>query len=147
MNNRRVRNIINSFNPIRRPRRFIEGSNSRTNQNLTRQQFAFRNRLTGITNYDDLNSLLPSTQQMNSHFGNLSRGINIRSQRERSIDNNKEKEKAIDKRIEKFESFMLEKASVENHCNICMDDEAKDVTMIQLTCSHLVCKSCLKDGS
>ena len=69
---------------------------------------------------------------------------NIRSQQERSIDDRKAKEEAIEKRIERFESFILKKASEENHCSICMDDKAKDVTMIKLTCSHVTCKSCLK---
>ena len=123
------------------------------NPHLMRRQNALRNRATGITIWQRevtndvfFNSLPTLAEEENSQFyTNIQLRITDILNEHNYIDNKKAKEDAIEKRIEKFDSFIIKEASEENHCSICMDVEAKDVKMIRLTCSHELCKTCLKN--
>ena len=144
--NNPIRSNRTSQNQIRRQR------NLQQNPHLMRRQHALRNRATGITtqqrestNNVFINSLPTIVGEENSRFyTNIPlRTANISSEHN-YIEYKKEEEEFIEKRLEKFDSFILEVASEENHCSICMVVEAKDAIMIRLTCSHVLCKNCLK---
>ena len=128
-----------------------QGRNLQRNPHLIRRQNAFQNRLTGIARPDNFSSTFTITERF-FNFENNNRNntydqfrpLNVHIRTVRSTDNDKEMEEAIERRIKKFDSFILKEASEENHCSICMDEEAKEVTMIRLTCSHEICKTCVK---
>ena len=135
-----IKNTTSSQNSQTQSRR-----QRRIQNNSTRRQYDLRDRVVaGNTIYDYFDSAI---SEIEYHFGinhQLRRTV-IRDEPVIFTDKQKHKKDNIEKRIEKFDSFILKEASEENHCNICMDDEAKDFKMIRLTCNHEFCKSCLKN--